>query len=98
MGRQRSAGRLRSWLLRLRTHLGWPLGQTRLQILDRQLHLDELLIELLGRTAKSFPLEHCDLEPQLLELQLLRNAQRLCHFERAAALSHHALQSVDVVR
>ena len=71
LGRQWSTSGLRGRLLRCRSHLEGLLGKACLQILDRELHLHELSIELLGGAAVLHALQICDLKAQLLELKFL---------------------------
>jgi hypothetical protein len=74
------------WLLRHRAHLEGLLRKTGFQILDRELHLRELAIELLGGAAVPLALQAGDLKAQLLELEFLREDERFGGFELGAAL------------
>ena len=73
LGRQWPTSRHLKRLLRRGSHLKWLLSKACLQILDRELHLHELSIELLGRATVLHALQICDLEAQLLELKFLGN-------------------------
>ena len=83
---QGTASRLSGRLLDGRAHMHWPLCEARLQILDRQLHLRELAIELLGGAAVLLALEARDLKAQLLELEFLGKHERFGDFQLRAAL------------
>ena len=71
------------------SHLEGLLRKTGLQILDRELHLHELAIELLGGAAVLLALQAGDLKAQLLELEFLRNRTS------ASATSSLALRSAS---
>ena len=63
----------------------------RLEILERQLHLSDLGIELLGGAAVLHALQACDLKAQLLELEFLKEKKCFGGFELRAAFEHDAL-------
>jgi len=95
---ERAADWLLRRLLRSRPHVFGLLGKARFEILERQLHLRDALVELFGGAAEPCALQTSNLKTQLLKLERLGDKKRFCDLKCAAALAHDALQSLDVVR
>jgi len=88
--RQRPPSRLLGRLLRCGSHLEWLGSEACLQILNRELHLQQFPIELFGGAAVLHALQVRDLKAQLLELEVLGDQEGFGGFELDAALEQNA--------